>query len=105
MTAHYGFTLADLTAYNDKHNDANGEGGADGIAQLLVELRRGGRRRPRSTSCAACSGATSIATLLLSQAIPMLLGGDEMARTRRQNKTYCQDNEISWFDWEDQDAS
>ena len=107
VTAHDGFTLADLTAYNEKHNEANGEGGADGESHN------------RSWNCGA-EGPTDdpavnelrgrqrrnfIATLLLSQGIPMLLGGDEMARTQGgNNNAYCQDNEISWFDWEQLDG-
>ncbi|MDP9072917.1 MAG: glycogen debranching protein GlgX [Actinomycetota bacterium] len=108
LTAHDGFTLADLTAYNDKHNDANGEGGADGEGHN------------RSWNCGA-EGVTDdgavndlrarqrrnfLATLLLSQGIPMLLGGDEMARTQGgNNNAYCQDNETSWYDWEHRDGS
>ena len=107
VTAHDGFTLADLTAYNEKHNDANGEGGADGESHNsswncgaegptddpeVLELRSRQRRN-------------FITTLLLSQGIPMLLGGDEMARTQGgNNNAYCQDNEISWFDWGEQDG-
>jgi isoamylase len=107
VTAHDGFTLADLTAYNEKHNDANGEGNADGESHN------------RSWNCGA-EGPTDdldvnelrsqqrrnlLATLLLSQGIPMLLGGDELGRTQQgNNNAYCQDNEISWYDWEDQDV-
>jgi isoamylase len=108
LTAHDGFTLADLTAYNEKHNDANGEGNADGESHNrswnggvegptddpeVLELRSQQRRN-------------FLATLLLSQGIPMLLGGDEMGRTQDgNNNAYCQDNELSWFDWEHQDGS
>jgi isoamylase len=108
LTAHDGFTLADLTAYNEKHNDANGEGGADGESYnrswnsgaegptddpAVIDLR--GRQR-----------RNFLATLMLSQGIPMLLGGDEMARTQNgNNNAYCQDNEISWYDWEHPDGS
>jgi isoamylase len=107
LTAHDGFTLADLTSYNEKHNDANGEGGADGEGHnrswnhgvegatddiKVLELRARQRRN-------------FLATLLLSQGIPMLLGGDEMARTQGgNNNAYCQDNETSWFDWERTDG-
>ncbi len=106
VTAHDGFTLADLTAYNDKHNEANGEDGADGESHN------------RSWNCGA-EGPTDdpevnhlrtrqrrnlLTTLLLSQGIPMLLGGDEVARTQDgNNNAYCQDSEISWYDWEHQD--
>jgi glycogen operon protein len=108
LTAHDGFTLADLTAYNDKHNDPNGEGGADGESHnrswncgvegptddvAVLDLRARQRRN-------------LLATLLLSQGIPMILGGDEMARTQGgNNNAYCQDNEVSWYDWDRQDGS
>jgi glycogen operon protein len=108
LTAHDGFTLADLTSYNEKHNEANGEGNADGESHNrswncgvegptddpeILELRNRQRRN-------------FLATLMLSQGIPMLLGGDEMARTQRgNNNAYCQDNDISWYDWEHQDGS
>src|SRR5450631_720720 len=108
VTAHDGFTLNDLVCYNDKHNEANGEGGVDGEndnrswnsgvegptddAEVL-EIR--GRQR-----------RYFLATLLLSQGIPMLLGGDEIGRTQGgNNNAYCQDNEISWLDWEHQDGA
>jgi isoamylase len=103
ITAHDGFTLRDLVSYNGKHNEANGDG--DG----------GGENENRSWNCGA-EGPTDdpevnalrarqqrnfLATLFLSQGIPMLLGGDEMGRTQGgNNNAYCQDNEISWFDWE-----
>ncbi|HEX3613218.1 MAG TPA: glycogen debranching protein GlgX [Sporichthyaceae bacterium] len=102
VTAHDGFTLHDLVSYNDKHNEANGEGNADGDSNnrswncgaegqsadpVVLELRQ---RQQRNF----------LATLLLSQGVPMLLGGDEIGRTQRGNNNgYCQDNEISWFDW------
>ena len=103
ITAHDGFTLRDLVSYNDKHNDANlddnssGEShnrswnsGAEGETDDEAVLARR-RRRQRSM----------LATLLLSQGVPMLLGGDEIGRTQQgNNNTYCQDNELSWFDWE-----
>jgi glycogen operon protein len=102
VTAHDGFTLQDLVSYNDKHNDANGEDGRDGAddnrswncgvegetddAEVLA-LRERQRRN-------------FLATLLLSQGVPMLLHGDEMGRTQQgNNNAYCQDNEISWVDW------
>jgi glycogen operon protein len=102
VTAHDGFTLRDLVSYNGKHNEANGENNNDGESHN------------RSWNCGA-EGPTDdaavnalrarqqrniLATLVLSQGIPMLLGGDEMSRTQRgNNNAYCQDNEISWFDW------
>ena len=103
VTAHDGFTLADLVSYEQKRNEANGEENRDGTDDnrswntgvegpaddpVVSELRE---RRMRSF----------LATLLLSQGVPMLLGGDELARTQRgNNNAYCQDNEVSWFDWE-----
>ncbi|WP_030900965.1 glycogen debranching protein GlgX [Streptomyces sp. NRRL F-5126] len=103
-TCHDGFTLHDLVAYNDKHNDANGEDNRDGEGYNrswncgaegdtgdagILELRR---RQMRNF----------IATLLLSQGVPMLSHGDEFARTQGgNNNAYCQDNEISWVRWPD----
>jgi isoamylase len=103
VTAHDGFTLADLTSYNEKHNDANGEDGMDGEShnrswncgvegptddEEVLELRT---RQQRNF----------LVTLLLSQGVPMLLHGDEIARTQRgNNNVYCQDNELSWVDWD-----
>jgi glycogen operon protein len=102
VTAHDGFTLNDLVSYNERHNEANGEDNRDGHADN------------RSWNCGA-EGPTDdaavnelrgrqmrnfLATLLLSQGTPMLLAGDEFARTQRgNNNAYCQDNEISWVDW------
>jgi glycogen operon protein len=103
VTAHDGFTLSDLVSYNEKHNDANGEGGNDGEShnrswncgvegptddQAILELRL---RQQRNF----------IATMLVSQGVPMLLHGDELGRTQQgNNNVYCQDNELSWMDWE-----
>jgi isoamylase len=102
VAAHDGFTLADVVSYNDKHNEANGEDNRDGHNHNL------------SWNCGA-EGATDdaevlelrarqqrnfIATLMLSQGVPMLLAGDEIGRSQRgNNNAYCQDNEISWLDW------
>jgi isoamylase len=106
VTAHDGFTVADVTAYNDKHNEANGEDNNDG------------EKDNRSWNCGAEGPSDDagivalrsrqrrnlIGTLLLSAGVPMLLGGDEMARTQQgNNNAYCQDNEISWHDWEHMD--
>src|SRR6187399_1966918 len=106
ITAHDGFPLADLVAYNEKHNEANLEGGHDGTDDN------------RSWNCGA-EGPTDdpginalrrqqqrnfLATLFLSQGVPMLLGGDEFGRTQNgNNNAYCQDNELSWYDWEHTD--
>jgi isoamylase len=108
VTAHDGFTLADLTAYNDKHNEANGEGNADGDSHNRswncgVE---GPTDDPAVLDLRARQRRNLLATLLLSQGTPMLLGGDEMARTQGgNNNAYCQDNEISWFDWDAMDPT
>ena len=103
VTAHDGFTLADLVSYNDKHNEAN------------LEDNRDGTDDNRSWNCGV-EGATDdpdvlalrerqqrnfLTTLLLSQGVPMLLGGDEWGRSQAgNNNAYCQDNELSWFDWD-----
>ncbi len=108
VTAHDGFTLADLTAYNDKHNEANGEGSRDGETynrswNCGVE---GPTDDPAVNALRAKQRRNFLSTLFSSQGIPMLLGGDEFGRTQRgNNNAYCQDNEISWWDWEhiDQD--
>ncbi len=102
VTAHDGFTLADLVAYNDKHNDANQEGGADGTDDNRswncgVE---GQTADPDVLALRARQQRNLLTTLLLSQGVPMLLGGDEFGRTQGgNNNAWCQDNEISWFDW------
>ena len=103
VTAHDGFTLNDLVSYNEKHNEAN------------LEDNRDGTDDNRSWNCGV-EGPTDdpgvnelrerqlrnfLTTLFLSQGVPMLLGGDELGRTQRgNNNAYCQDNEISWFDWQ-----
>jgi len=103
ITAHDGFTLRDLVSYNEKHNDANGENGKDGADDN------------RSWNCGA-EGPTDdeainelrsrqqrnfLTTLILSVGVPMICGGDELGRTQSgNNNAYCQDNEISWLDWE-----
>ncbi len=103
ITAHDGFTLQDLVSYDYKHNEANGEGNRDGedhnnsqnggvegeTDNLAVLKNRETRKR------------TFLATLFLSQGVPMLLGGDELSRTQGgSNNAYCQDNAISWFNWD-----
>ena len=109
VTAHDGFTLADLVSYNDKHNEANLEGNRDGNNNNLswncgVE---GATDDPEVLALRARQRRNFIATLLLSQGVPMLLAGDEIGRTQSgNNNAYCQDNEISWVDWTlDGDAS
>ncbi|QPK80543.1 glycogen debranching protein GlgX [Schaalia sp. ZJ405] len=103
VTAHDGFTLRDLVSYNNKHNEANGEGGADGANDNrswncgvegptddaeVVALRR---RQIRNF----------LTTVIFSQGVPMICHGDEMGRTQQgNNNTYCQDNELSWVHWD-----
>ena len=102
VTAHDGFTLNDWASYNEKHNEANGEDNKDGSSsnrswncgaegptddKAIIELRNRQKRN-------------MLATLLFSQGTPMMLGGDEFGRTQRgNNNAYCQDNDVSWFDW------
>ncbi|UKA68445.1 glycogen debranching protein GlgX [Arthrobacter sp. FW306-05-C] len=106
VTAHDGFTLADVVAYNRKHNEANGEnntdgednnrswnGGAEGATEDPAILRLRARRQ-----------RSLLATLLLSQGIPMILHGDELGRTQHgNNNAYAQDSELSWINWESAD--
>ena len=103
VTAHDGFTLRDLVSYNDKHNEANGEDNRDGgEPQPVLELRRRGHRRPdvAINALRARQQRNFLATLLLSQGVPMLLHGDELGRTQRgNNNAYCQDNDDLWVDW------
>jgi len=106
VTAHDGFTLADLTSYNNKHNELNGEANHDGANDNrswncgvegptedpdVLDLRERQRRN-------------LVGTLLLSAGVPMLLGGDEICRSQGgNNNAYCQDNELSWYDWDNAD--
>lgn len=107
ITAHDGFTLMDLVSYNEKHNEANGDNNNDG------------ENHNRSWNCGV-EGPTDdehinelrkrqirnfLATLFLSQGVPMLVAGDELGRTQQgNNNAYCQDNEISWINWEQKDT-
>jgi isoamylase len=103
VTAHDGFTLRDLVSYNDKHNDDNGEDNQDGANDnnSWNSGAEGPTEDPSIEDLRARRLRTFLATLFLSQGVPMLLGGDEMARTQHGNNNgYCQDNEISWFDWD-----
>ncbi len=103
VTAHDGFTLADLVAYDEKHNEANLEGGRDGTDDNRswncgVE---GPTDDPEVDELRERQKRNILATLLLSHGVPMLLGGDELGRTQGgNNNAWCQDNEISWFDWD-----
>ncbi len=107
VTAHDGFTMHDLVAYNDKHNEANGEDNRDGTDDNRswnggvegetndAEINEVRRRQARNF----------IATLMLSQGVPMLSGGDELGRTQQgNNNAYAQDNDISWYDWSQTDS-
>ena len=102
VTAHDGFTLADLVTYNGKHNEANGEANRDGADENLswnsgVE---GPVDDPAVQALREQRVRAFLATLFISQGVPMLCGGDEIGRTQHgNNNAYCQDNEISWFDW------
>ncbi|MFA9430049.1 glycogen debranching protein GlgX [Egicoccus sp. AB-alg2] len=103
VTAHDGFTLADLVAYNDKHNEANGEDNQDGTDDNRSWNcgAEGPTDDPEVVALRARQQRNFLTTLLLSQGVPMLLGGDEFGRSQGgNNNAYCQDNEISWFDWE-----
>jgi glycogen operon protein len=107
VTAHDGFTLHDLVSYNHKHNEANGEENRDGEDhnrswncgtegetddQEVTELRSKQKRN-------------FLTTLMLSQGVPMIVAGDELGRTQKgNNNAYCQDNEISWINWEHADT-
>jgi isoamylase len=103
ITAHDGFTLNDLVSYNRKHNEANGEGNRDGDNHNLsynygVE---GPTTDPALIEVREKQKRNFLATLLLSQGVPMICAGDEMGRTQRgNNNAYCQDNEISWVNWD-----
>jgi isoamylase len=102
ITAHDGFTLGDLVSYNDKHNEANQEGNNDGESHNRswncgVE---GPTKKKDVLELRARQRRNFLATLFLSQGVPMLLGGDEIGRSQGGNNNgYCQDNEVSWFDW------
>jgi isoamylase len=103
ITAHDGFTLADLVAYNDKHNEANHEDNQDGTNDNR-SWNCGAEGDSDDEQVLALRGRQQrnfLATLLLSQGTPMLLGGDELDRTQHGNNNgWCQDNELSWYDWE-----
>jgi glycogen operon protein len=106
VTSHDGFTLHDLVAYNERHNEANLENGADGHAHNLswncgVE---GPTEDPAVLELRGRQMRNLLASLFLSQGVPMLRAGDEMAQTQLgNNNAYCQDNELSWIDWSEAD--
>ncbi len=106
ITAHDGFTLRDLVSYNEKHNEANGEENRDGESHNRSWNcgEEGPTDNEEVLALRVKQKRNFLATLFLSQGIPMLLGGDEIGRTQKGNNNgYCQDNEISWFDWENPD--
>jgi glycogen operon protein len=102
ITAHDGFTLADLVSYNDKHNTANGEHNADGENHNLSWNcgTEGPTDDRRVLELRAVQRRNFMATLLFSLGVPMISGGDELCRSQAgNNNAYCQDNEVSWTDW------
>ena len=103
VTAHDGFTLEDLVSYERKHNEANGEGNKDGH-EPNYSVNCGVEGETDDEDVLACREKLKrslISTLLLSQGVPMILGGDEISRTQKgNNNAYCQDNEINWYDWD-----
>ncbi|HEV2845136.1 MAG TPA: glycogen debranching protein GlgX [Thermoanaerobaculia bacterium] len=106
VTAHDGFTLRDLVSYNEKHNEANGEDNRDGESHTRSWNcgAEGPTDDPQVNALRARQQRNFLVTLFLSQGIPMLLGGDEIGRTQGgNNNAYCQDNEVSWFDWDNVD--
>jgi isoamylase len=106
ICAHDGFSLHDLVSYNDKHNEANGENNQDGEDHNRswncgVE---GDTDDPEINNLRSLQKRNLMATLLLSQGVPMIVAGDELGRTQKgNNNAYCQDNEISWIDWANAD--
>ena len=102
ITCHDGFTLRDLVSYNEKHNLANHENNRDGESYNRSWNcgAEGETDQPEILALRQKQQRNLLATLLLSQGVPMLLGGDELGRTQQgNNNTYCQDSELSWFDW------
>jgi isoamylase len=103
VTAHDGFTLRDLVSYNEKHNEANLEENRDGTDDNRSWNcgAEGETDDPEVNALRARQQRNFLATLFLSQGVPMLVGGDELSRTQHgNNNAWCQDNELSWFDWE-----
>jgi glycogen operon protein len=103
ITAHDGFTLNDAVSYNDKHNDDNGENNKDGSDsnRSWNHGAEGPTEDPKIIELRARQMRNMMATLLLSQGTPMILAGDEFARTQNgNNNAYCQDNEVSWVNWD-----
>lgn len=103
VTAHDGFTMRDLVSYNEKHNEANGEGGADGDSHNRSWNcgAEGPTDDPSINALRARQHRNFLTTMIFSQGVPMICHGDEMGRTQGgNNNSYCQDNEISWMDWD-----
>jgi glycogen operon protein len=103
VTAHDGFTLNDLVSYNQKHNEANGEENRDGTNDNYSWNfgAEGPTDDPEINELRERQKRNMLATMLLSQGVPMICGGDEISRTQQgNNNAYCQDNEISWFHWD-----
>jgi glycogen operon protein len=107
ITAHDGFTLRDLVSYNDKHNEANGESNNDGTDdnRSWNHGEEGGTDDPAINALRARQQRNFFVTLLLSQGVPMILGGDEFGRSQGgNNNAWCQDTDISWFRWDEADG-
>ena len=103
VTAHDGFTMRDLVSYNEKHNEANGEDGNDGESHNRSWNcgAEGETDDPEINALRARQQRNFLLTLMLSQGVPMVLHGDELGRSQGgNNNVYCQDNEISWVDWD-----
>jgi glycogen operon protein len=109
VTAHDGFTLADLVSYNEKHNEANGpgeEGSGENDNRSWNHGAEGPTDDPEVNAMRRRQQRNFLSTLFLSQGVPMLLGGDEIGRTQHgNNNAFAQDNELSWYDWEHADAA
>ena len=108
ITLHDGFTLANLVSYNDKHNEANGEDNRDGTSDNFSWNcgAEGPTDDPDILALRARQSRAMLTTLMLSFGVPLLLGGDEMGRTQGgNNDAYCQDNEMTWFDWQNADVA
>ena len=108
ITVHDGFTLRDLVSYDDKHNEANGEDNHDGTSDNNSWNcgAEGPTGDPDILALRARQSRAMLTTLMLSFGVPLLLGGDEMGRTQGgSNNAYCQDNEVTWFDWANADTA
>lgn len=108
LTAHDGFTLLDVVSYNDKHNEANGEDNRDGHSANFSDNMgaEGPSPEPAIIAARAQRRRSMMATLLLSQGVPMILAGDEIGHTQHgNNNAYCQDNATAWVDWQGADEA